>query len=72
LYQIPANTTADMLGSSCGEKEDILKVSWDANNTFQMKFNSNESRYDLSSFVITLNVSSLYNDSQGEFHVLIS
>lgn len=55
-----------MSGSSCGEKADTLKVSWNANNTFVMKFNANESRYDLSSFVINLNVSSLFNDSQGE------
>lgn len=31
-----------------------------------MKFNSNASVYDLSSFVINLNVSSLFNDSAGE------
>lgn len=67
LYQIPANETlVDSLGSNCGEKEDTLKVSWKFNNSFELKFKSNVSLYDLSSFVINLNVSSLFNDSAGE------
>lgn len=66
-YQIPVNeTSVDQVGSSCGEKEDILMVSWKTNNSFYMKFNANDSHYDLSSFVVTLNTSSLFIDSAGE------
>lgn len=36
-----------------------------------MNFRSNNSKYDLSSFVITLNSSSLFNDSMGEFVCMI-
>lgn len=68
-YQIPANeTSVNATGSQCSEKEDTLKVSWKTNNSFAMLFRVNGSMYDLSSFVITLNTSSLYDDSEGELH----
>lgn len=68
LYEVPANVTAvDVLGSGCGDKEDTLKVSWNAGNNFAMNFATNASKYDLASFVINLNTSSLFNDSAGEF-----
>lgn len=67
-YQIPANeTSVDQAASNCGDKEDTLKVSWtNFNNSFELKFKSNASFYDLSSFVINLNASNLFNDSAGE------
>lgn len=65
---IPVNeTSVDAAGSHCnGEKEDILKVSWKDGNAFEMTFRANDTKYDLSSFVITLNSSRLFNDSMGE------
>jgi hypothetical protein len=66
LYQVPGNATVDQSGSSCGEKEDTLKVSWVSGNNFVMNFASNASKYDLTSFVVSLNTTSLFNDSAGE------
>jgi hypothetical protein len=67
LYQVPGNaTTVDKLGSKCGATEDTLKVSWDAGNSFIVNFASNSSKYDLTLLSVTLNVSSLFNDSAGE------
>lgn len=71
LYQVPANVTSvDKTGSKCSESEDTLKVSWNAGNNFILNFAANNSKYDLSSFVITFNTSSLFNDSAGEFVML--
>lgn len=68
-YQIPANeTSVNLAGSKCSEKEDTLMVSWKTNNSFAMIFRANASKYDLSSFVIALNTSSLYDDSEGKLH----
>lgn len=68
VYQIPADETkVDQAESRCGEHEDILKVSWKSNNSFYIKFNTNGSNYDVTSWVISLNTSSLFNDSAGEF-----
>jgi len=73
LYQIPANrTTINETGSQCGDKENTLKVSWAVGNNFDMKFIANNSFYDLSSFVINLNVSSIYNDSTANQTVSVS
>jgi len=64
-YRIPVNeTSVDQAGSLCGH-EDILKVSWKT-NSFEMKFKSNNSNYDLSSFIINLNTSDIgLNDSMA-------
>jgi len=71
-YQIPANeTSVDSSGSHCGEGDDTLRVSWTSNN-FEMKFMSNASNYDLSSFVINLNTSSLFNDSMANQTVSVT
>ena len=72
-YEIPANETLrDDNGSKCGDLEDTLKVSWNINNTFEMTFKLNGTKYDLSSFIIALNTSSLYNDSNGEWSRVIT
>lgn len=42
------------------------QVLWGNGNSFNMTFSSNVSVYDLSSFAVNLNVSSLYNESMGE------
>lgn len=69
-YQIPANeTSVDPIGSSCGEV-DILKVSWKLGNSFVMTFSSNSTLYDLSTFAVNLNASSLFDDSKGELQKL--
>lgn len=67
-YEIPSNfTTVDGAGSNCNAHENILKVSWMEGNTFEIKFqhSSNESAYDLTSIIVSLNTSSIFNDSQG-------
>jgi len=71
-YQIPVNeTSVDQAGSHCGE-EDILKVSW-RTNSFEMKFRSNNSNYDLSSFTINLNSSDIsLNDSMANQTVSVA
>lgn len=56
----------DNVGSRCGDKVDTLKVSWPLGNSFAMNFVSNTSKYDMTSLVVTLNASSLFNDSAGE------
>lgn len=62
-YRIPYGQTAvDPTGSNCGD-DDTLRVSWTEGNSFDMVFKANGSRYDLSSFVVKLNTSSLFNDS---------
>lgn len=74
VYQIPINETkiiAGVNGSQCSDGVDTLLASWDNSSSFSMEFQQNKSdvtvkNYDLASFVITLNVSSLFNDSAGE------
>lgn len=67
VYQIPTNASlVSVAESNCGEKEDNLAVNWNYNNSFNMKFKSNGSKYDLSEFIIQLNVSSLFSDAEGE------
>lgn len=65
LYQIPSNAKEVEAESNCGV-DDILVVSWNETNKFTMKFSENSTKYALSSFVIAMNTSSLYNDSKGE------
>lgn len=72
-YAIPINETHVEQGvnaSQCSDGVDTLKVSW-SENSFLMTFEQNKTTekvkfYDLSSFVISLNVSGLFNDSAGK------
>jgi hypothetical protein len=53
-------------------KKDDLQVVWGEGNKFELNFNLENTTYDLSSFTITLNASSLFNDSAGESKLIIS
>lgn len=72
-YLIPVNETRVIDGvnaSQCSDGVDTLMVSW-ADNNFLMRFEQNRTGektkfYDLTAFVINLNVSGLFNDSAGE------
>lgn len=72
-YLIPVNETRVIPGvnaSQCSDGVDTLMVSW-ADNNFLMRFEQNKTDemtkfYDLTAFVINLNVSGLFNDSAGE------
>lgn len=69
-YLIPVNETRVISGvnaSQCSDGVDTLLVSW-AENNFSMRFEQNKTDentkfYDLTAFVINLNVSGLFNDS---------
>lgn len=71
---IPVNEThvdSGVNASQCADGVDTLQVSWGNNNSFMMTFEQNKTSetvkyYDLSMFVINLNVSGLFNDSAGE------
>lgn len=67
IVEIPADAEVNKTASSCGDKNDTLNVVWGQGNCFELVFERVNSTYDLSSFVITLNVSSIFNDSSGQY-----
>jgi len=73
LYELPINQTLeDSTGSKCGASVNTIKVSWKDGNSFNMTFSSNNSHYDLSSFNVNLNTTSLYNDSMANQTVVVT
>lgn len=67
IYDIPIDAKTDPAKSSCDAAKDVLNVKWSDGNSFELIFEKKNSTYDLSSFTITLNVSSIFNDSAGSF-----
>lgn len=67
LYEVPIDSKQDQNMSSCGADTDKLNVKWDIGNSFEVVFSLDKnSTYDLSNFTISLNASSIFNDSTGE------
>lgn len=65
IYDIPIDAKTDPSASSCDATKDVLNVKWIEGNSFELIFENKNSTYDLSSFTITLNVSSIFTDSAG-------
>jgi hypothetical protein len=65
IYDIPIDAKTDSTASSCDTAKDVLNVIWGTGNSFELVFDKKNSTYDLSSFTIALNVSSIFNDSAG-------
>jgi hypothetical protein len=67
VYIIPNNSTKiDTDASKCSETEENLVVRWQEGNNFSMTFKLQNGSYDLSNFVISINTSSVFNNSVGE------
>ncbi|KAG5675937.1 hypothetical protein PVAND_005794 [Polypedilum vanderplanki] len=69
-YIIPNKNTRVNDESKCTDKEDKLSVSWLEGN-FSMKFEQNNGTYDLTNFVININVTKVFNNSAANQTVLI-
>lgn len=72
LYEIPKDAKVNLEKSVCGADKDVLNVTWDFGNSFEVTFSLVDKTYDLSSFNIILNASQIYNDSAANQTILIN